>query len=125
VGISNTFIGLLGGFPMCHGAGGMAAHFQFGARTGGATIIIGSALIILAAVPGFSNALFLIPIPILATFLFLDGWRMVLLIRDLSLPVDYATAILVGGLAFFTGNLTLALVLGLINERILMRYYVK
>ena len=31
----------LGGFPMCHGAGGMAAHYRFGARTGGSNIMIG------------------------------------------------------------------------------------
>jgi hypothetical protein len=26
---------------MCHGAGGMAGHVRFGARTGGALIILG------------------------------------------------------------------------------------
>lgn len=32
----------LGGVPMCHGAGGMAGHIRFGARTGGALVILGS-----------------------------------------------------------------------------------
>jgi len=31
----------LGGIPMCHGAGGMAGHIRFGARTGGALVILG------------------------------------------------------------------------------------
>ncbi|RPJ53830.1 MAG: sulfate transporter [Acidobacteria bacterium] len=31
----------LGGVPMCHGAGGMAGHIRFGARTGGALVILG------------------------------------------------------------------------------------
>jgi len=39
IGLGNMAIGLLGGFPMCHGAGGMAAHARFGGRTGGTTII--------------------------------------------------------------------------------------
>ena len=32
----------LGGVPMCHGAGGMAGHIRFGAKTGGALVILGS-----------------------------------------------------------------------------------
>jgi hypothetical protein len=32
----------LGGVPMCHGAGGMATHIRFGARTGGALVISGA-----------------------------------------------------------------------------------
>ena len=32
----------IGGVPMCHGAGGMAAHIRFGARTGGALVMLGA-----------------------------------------------------------------------------------
>ncbi|MDY6827128.1 MAG: putative sulfate/molybdate transporter [Bacillota bacterium] len=38
----------LGGFPMCHGAGGLAAQYRFGARTGGSNIISGIILLIVA-----------------------------------------------------------------------------
>jgi hypothetical protein len=41
-GIMNLVGASLGGVPMCHGAGGMAAHIRFGARTGGALVILGS-----------------------------------------------------------------------------------
>jgi predicted benzoate:H+ symporter BenE len=34
-GVMNLVGVFLGGVPMCHGAGGMAAHIRFGARTGG------------------------------------------------------------------------------------------
>ena len=34
-GLMNLWSSALGGIPMCHGAGGMAGHVQFGARTGG------------------------------------------------------------------------------------------
>ena len=47
-GVMNTLGSLIGAVPMCHGAGGMAAQVSFGARTGGAPIILGALLIVLA-----------------------------------------------------------------------------
>lgn len=47
---------LFGGFPMCHGVGGLAAQYRFGARTGGSNIISGLILLPIAlffAGPGF------------------------------------------------------------------------
>ncbi len=41
-GVMNLVGTSLGGVPMCHGAGGMAGHVRFGARTGGALVILGS-----------------------------------------------------------------------------------
>lgn len=40
-GLMNLFAGSAGGVPMCHGAGGLAGHVRFGARTGGALVILG------------------------------------------------------------------------------------
>ncbi|HEX5629181.1 MAG TPA: putative sulfate/molybdate transporter, partial [Usitatibacteraceae bacterium] len=40
-GIANAWSSAIGGVPMCHGAGGMAGHVKFGARTGGATVMVG------------------------------------------------------------------------------------
>ena len=36
-----------GGVPTCHGSGGLAGHYTFGARTGGSLIIYGSLFLIL------------------------------------------------------------------------------
>lgn len=47
-GLMNLFSPILGGIPMCHGAGGMAGHVRFGARTGGATIMLGGILLVLS-----------------------------------------------------------------------------
>lgn len=47
-----------GGFPMCHGAGGLAAQYRFGARTGGSNIITGVILLLVAiffAGPALAN----------------------------------------------------------------------
>jgi MFS superfamily sulfate permease-like transporter len=40
-GIMNTLLPFFGGMPLCHGAGGLASQYYFGARTGGANIIEG------------------------------------------------------------------------------------
>jgi len=40
-GIINTVVPFFGGMPMCHGAGGLAGQYYFGARTGGTNIIEG------------------------------------------------------------------------------------
>ncbi|MBI1921006.1 MAG: sulfate permease [Geobacter sp.] len=45
-GGANLVSGLLGGFPMCHGAGGLASHYRFGARTGAVGVILGTALLV-------------------------------------------------------------------------------
>jgi len=37
----------LGGFSMCHGAGGLAEQYRFGASTGGSNLISGNILFIL------------------------------------------------------------------------------
>jgi MFS superfamily sulfate permease-like transporter len=44
-GIMNLVGTSLGGVPMCHGAGGMAGHVRFGARTGGALVILGALIL--------------------------------------------------------------------------------
>lgn len=40
-GVMNLVSASIGGVPMCHGAGGMAGHVRFGARTGGALVMLG------------------------------------------------------------------------------------
>jgi Molybdate transporter of MFS superfamily len=55
-GIMNLVGTSLGGVPMCHGAGGMAAHVRFGARTGGALVILGSAVLCIGLFLGDSVA---------------------------------------------------------------------
>ena len=41
LGAINSVASLFGGMPMCHGAGGLAAQYTFGARTGGTPIMEG------------------------------------------------------------------------------------
>jgi len=85
-GIMNLGSAALGGVPMCHGAGGMAGHVAFGARTGGAPVILGTLLIVLAVFFSSSiGALFrLFPPAILGVVLFLAGAQLALGSCDLG-----------------------------------------
>ena len=77
-GMMNVFSSAVGGVPMCHGAGGMAGHMAFGARTGGSLVILGSTLLLLALVAGNSvMALFaVIPVALLGVILFMTGLQL-------------------------------------------------
>ena len=124
IGISNAAIGVLGGFPICHGAGGIGAHAQFGGKTGGTTIIMGSLMVLVAVIPATASLLFLIPVPILGAMLIFDSWRMMTLIQKLPYRREMAVALMVGLVSFFTRNLSIALIAGFVLERA-WNYYAK
>ena len=85
-GILNLFSASVGGIPMCHGAGGMAGHVAFGARTGGATVILGVILLVLAlCFSGSVQTLFsVLPKAVLGVILFLTGAQLALGSCDFS-----------------------------------------
>jgi MFS superfamily sulfate permease-like transporter len=62
IGLMNLTSAVFGGIPMCHGAGGLAAQYRFGARTGGSNIISG--LILLPIGLFFASPQFIAAIPI-------------------------------------------------------------
>ena len=74
-GIANVLLCPFGAMPMCHGAGGLAAQFRFGARTGLAPIIFGAVLLVLAVTfADHAAALFaLIPIGAVGSLLIFAG----------------------------------------------------
>jgi MFS superfamily sulfate permease-like transporter len=75
IGATNLVAPLFGGFPMCHGAGGMAAHYRFGARTGGSDIMIGL-LFVAVSFLATSAMLTIIPYGILGVLLLFAGLEM-------------------------------------------------
>src|ERR1035437_9655872 len=83
-GLMNLGSSLIGGIPMCHGAGGMAGHVQFGARTGGSSIILGSILLgaglFLSSSIGTVFRMF--PQSVLGVILFMAGLQLALGSRD-------------------------------------------
>jgi hypothetical protein len=85
-GLLNLFGAAAGGVPVCHGAGGLAGHVAFGARTGGATVILGVLLLALALfLSGSIKTLFgIFPAAILGVILFLTGAQLALGSCDFS-----------------------------------------
>jgi sulfate permease, SulP family len=113
-GSANLLAGTISGMPVCHGAGGMTAHYAFGARTAAAPAAMGVLLLVLALVlgAGLAGLLTAFPLPILAGVLACAGVLHITLLRDLKRVREWAVAIFVG-LIGFEVNLTVALVLGL------------
>jgi MFS superfamily sulfate permease-like transporter len=114
-GSANVLAGAIGGMPVCHGAGGMTAHVAFGARTGGAPVTMGIALLVvaLAAGSGLGVLLAAFPLPILAGLLATAGLLHIGLLRDLRGAPAWALALTVGALGFGV-NLALGVAVGLL-----------
>jgi MFS superfamily sulfate permease-like transporter len=125
-GVMNLISACIGGVPLCHGAGGMAGHIRFGARTGGALVILG--LIVLLTGLFLSDSVSLLfqvfPRPILGVILFFAGVELALVVRDIKLKKQNLFVLLVtGGTAMW--NMGVAYLAGLILYYGLQRRWFK
>ena len=113
MGLANCAAFLLGGMPMCHGAGGLAAHYRFGARTAGSNIIIGGTFVVLALSlrEKLLGVLNLIPDAMLGVLLVFAGIQLALMIRDLVDRRDLFVALFMLGLGLVL-NLAVAFLAG-------------
>lgn len=110
----------LGGIPMCHGAGGLASRYRFGARTAGSNLMIGSIFILLIILLGANilNILHLIPLATLGVLLIFAGIQLSLTLLDVSERRDMFVVVVMLGLTLvlnlavgFLVGITLALIL--------------
>jgi MFS superfamily sulfate permease-like transporter len=118
-GLMNLFGASVGGVPMCHGAGGMAGHTRFGARTGGAVVILGVLLCAIGLLfsDSVTTLLKVFPLPVLGVVLFLTGAQLALGSCDFGNHKDerFATLVTAGcsvwnvGLGFALGWAVLVL----------------
>lgn len=125
-GIMNLVSPLFGGIPMCHGAGGMAGHVRFGAKTGGALVILGSMLILIALF--FSDSVSIIfkifPNAILGVILFFAGSELAIVVRDVGdKKSDFYVMLIVA--AFAMWNMGAAFLVGIILDNSLRRGWIK
>jgi hypothetical protein len=91
-----------GGLPVCHGSGGLAGHYTFGARTGGSVLIYGTLYLILGLffAGAFAIAAKVFPLPILGVLLLFEGLALMSLVRDTMDSIgDSFVAVLVALLA--------------------------
>ncbi|WP_027370445.1 putative sulfate/molybdate transporter [Desulfovermiculus halophilus] len=118
--LANFFSFFLGGMPLCHGAGGLAAHYRFGARTAGSNLIIGLIFLILALALGSKviNVLHLLPMAILGVLLVFAGSQLTLTVMDLDSRKDFFVATLILGITL-ASNLAAGFIAGMIVAQIL------
>ena len=79
MGVMNLILPFFGGMPLCHGAGGLAGQYYFGARTGGTNIIeglieIAMGLFLAGSIAGLFSVF---PVAIIGAMMFLVGVELV------------------------------------------------
>ncbi|MDI6755495.1 MAG: putative sulfate/molybdate transporter [Thermodesulfobacteriota bacterium] len=114
-GLMNLLSASIGGIPLCHGAGGMAGHVRFGARTGGALVILGVIVLLLGLFfsDSISTILKVFPPSILGVILFFTGLELASIARDIgNQKSDVYVMLVTAGLAMW--NMGVAYFAGLI-----------
>ena len=97
--LMNLAVPFLGGFPVCHGSGGMVGHYAFGARTGGSVVLYGGLFLALGLFfsQGFQQVVQIFPLPILGVLLLFEALTLATLLRDVSgSRAELLVALLVG-----------------------------
>jgi hypothetical protein len=126
IGLTYSLMNLInpffGGIPVCHGSGGLAGHYTFGARTGGSVLMYGGIYLILGLFfsHGFQTVINLFPKPMLGIILVFEGLALMRLIQDVfdkkSLFIVFAVALIVVGLPY---GYVIGLIVGLLLNRYL------
>jgi MFS superfamily sulfate permease-like transporter len=125
-GVINLVSTFIGGVPLCHGAGGMAGHIRFGARTGGALVILGVIVLFTGLFLSDSVSLLLqvFPRSILGVILFFAGVELALVIRDVRLRRENLFVLLItAGTAMW--NMGVAYLAGLLLYYGIHRRWIK
>jgi MFS superfamily sulfate permease-like transporter len=125
-GVMNLLSAPFGGIPLCHGAGGMAGHVRFGARTGGSLVMLGAIMMALALF--FSNSVGLLfqifPKAVLGVILFFAGTELAITTKDIgSKKEDVYVMLVVAGFAMW--NMGAAFLAGIVLYQALHRRWLK
>jgi hypothetical protein len=109
MGVTNLIAVPLGGVPMCHGCDGVAGKYAFGARTGGANVVLGAGYLVAAlfATPALIAAF---PLAMLGALLAVVA---VSLARNVTDSDNCALSVGIGLLAVAT-NLGVAFLVGIV-----------
>ena len=110
-----------GGIPVCHGSGGIAGHYAFGARTGGSVIVMGALMLGAGLLLGGSvgELAKFFPPPMLGVLLLVESVSLFSLVRDIAgEPRDFALA---GFLGLVAASLPYGYVVALVLGTLLAR----
>jgi hypothetical protein len=115
IGLMNLVSVPFGGFPMCHGAGGLAGQYRYGARTGGANVYAGLIFLILALFFTSPQVLSIIAVGVLGALLVFVGIEMA---RHSLKTESMIITVIIGVLAVIS-SITVAFILGMIAAYLL------
>lgn len=112
--LANFLSSTIGGMPLCHGAGGLAAHYRFGARTAGSNLMIGIIFVALAVFLGSDSlsVVYLLPLSVLGILLLFAGSQLALSIMDLENRKDFFVVLVMLGITLAT-NLAAGFIVGI------------
>ncbi len=99
VGLMNLICCPFGAMPMCHGAGGLAGQYRFGARTGGSVVMLGAAKVLLAVLLGGTLLIWLQAYPqsVLGVLLLFSGLELAMVCRDQTERVAFFIMLMTAG----------------------------
>ncbi len=123
MGIANIFSGSLGGIPMCHGSGGVAAHYKFGARTAIAPVMLGTLFIFIGIFLGESGLemLKILPAAVIGCLLFYSGIELAGTFKDAK--KDETKVVLLVAAMSIAINPALGFILGVLIDHIIRHRY--
>ncbi len=115
MGLANFLAFFLGGMPLCHGAGGLAAHYRFGARTAGSNLMIGAIFVALAVFLGSHalSVLYLLPMSILGILLLFAGNQLAMTVIDVKERKDMFVVLVILGITV-ASNLAVGFIVGIV-----------
>lgn len=121
-GLLNLLLVPLGAMPMCHGAGGTAAHHRFGARGVAAPLLLASLCALGAlAGPQVIGLLARIPMPVVGALLLFAALELVLSRRIFDARPDCRPVIAAAALVTWAGGALVGLLAGLAAEAVRAR----
>lgn len=129
IGVTYAAMNLLsapvGGIPVCHGSGGMAGHYAFGARTGGSVVLYGlfwfAAALMASADARALLALF--PGPILGVLLVVEAVTLLALVKEVAGDARQLTLALL--LALIAPSVPYGYAVALVGGTLVARWWVR
>lgn len=118
--LANLVSFFLAGIPMCHGAGGLASRYRFGARTGGSNLIIGILFLLIAILFGTGTLVIvqLLPLSVLGVLLVFAGAQLGLAIIDIMNRKAIFVILMIVGITL-ASNLAAGFIVGIAIDRFL------
>lgn len=115
VGLMNLVGAWFGAMPMCHGAGGLAGQYRFGARTNGSILFLGTAKMIVAILFGASLMALCraFPASVLGAMLGFSGIELALVTRDQGDRTSAFTMLVTAGACLGLNDIALGFAIGL------------